>query len=234
MLFRSDFSWDCFSCIAYIEFNKPQDRDKLRQTRCVDSEKSCSFDQLGIIKKAEEAKPDDPPISNSTESCDSCKNRVANELAPAFGHAGDQGWINDQFFLHCPDPNNPGHQCGANPKNPNDPRNPINTNSDTLGLGNFQNFEPIGGGFGDKSITGEFDINNFLQDIMTYGSAVFTGLAMLKIIFGGVMYATAAGNAQRISDAKSHILYALLGIALIAGANIILWFLGASNNLPSP
>ena len=101
------------------------------------------------------------------------------------------------------------------------------------GLGNFQNFEPIGGGFGDN-MTGTGDVNAFLQDVMTYGSAVFTGLAILKIIFGGIMYATAAGNAQRITDAKSHILYALLGIALIAGANIILWVFGAPGTVPPP
>ncbi|RJO62265.1 hypothetical protein C4544_00220 [candidate division WS5 bacterium] len=103
---------------------------------------------------------------------------------------------------------------------------------DTLALNPFSQFNPIDGGFG--SGVSNLNATGFLQDVMTYGSAVLGGLAVLKIIFGGVMYATAAGNAQRISDAKSHIFYALLGVALIAGSNIILWLFGASNNIPTP
>lgn len=106
------------------------------------------------------------------------------------------------------------------------------SSDDQLALNPFSQFNPIDGGFG--SGVSNLNVTGFLQDVMTYGSVVLGGLAVLKIIFGGVMYATAAGNAQRISDAKSHIFYALLGVALIAGSNIILWLFGATNNIPSP
>ena len=99
---------------------------------------------------------------------------------------------------------------------------------DTLALNNFNSFQTIDGGFGFSAANNHMDINGYIKDVIQYGGAVLGGLAVLKIIFGGVMYATAAGNPQRISDAKSHILYALLGVALIAGANIILWLFGAS------
>ena len=84
------------------------------------------------------------------------------------------------------------------------------------------------GGFGWEKGKEHMNINQLIGDIFTYGGAILGGLAVLKIIFGGAMYATAAGNPQRISDAKSHILYALLGIALIVGANIILVLFGAN------
>lgn len=80
----------------------------------------------------------------------------------------------------------------------------------------------------NKSFCGDADVKTFAQDILSVGSVVFGGLAMLKIIFGGVLYATAAGNPGQISTAKEHIKYALIGIVLILSMNIILALLGAS------
>ena len=98
------------------------------------------------------------------------------------------------------------------------------TYSGNLTLNPFTTFTPINGGFG---FTPNANVSEYIQDVLSIGSFIFGGLAVLKIIFGGVMYATAAGNAQRISDAKSHILYALIGLALVLGANIVLGILGA-------
>lgn len=72
------------------------------------------------------------------------------------------------------------------------------------------------------------DIDEYITDIITYGGPIFGGLAMLKIIYGGIMYATAAGNPQKITEAKSHIMYALLGAGLVIAANVILVLFGAS------
>lgn len=102
-------------------------------------------------------------------------------------------------------------------------------------LPQFKDFiKPIRGGFGCSDVGGtgtcsstKLDINSYVNDVFTVGSAVFGGLAALKIIFAGVMYATAAGNPQRISEAKSHILYALLGIGLIILMNVLLTIIGA-------
>lgn len=85
--------------------------------------------------------------------------------------------------------------------------------------------KPIKGGFG--FVSGKLNIPNFIEDVFSVGSAVLGGLATLKIIFAGVMYATAAGNPQRISEAKSHILYAILGIGLIILMNMLLTIIGA-------
>lgn len=102
------------------------------------------------------------------------------------------------------------------------------TNAEINSVFNFKdipsvNFDPIPGGFGWGA---ELTIPGFIKDVWSVGSIVFGGLAVLKIVFGGVMYATAAGNAQRISSAKEHILYALIGLILIILVNVILTILG--------
>ncbi len=78
-------------------------------------------------------------------------------------------------------------------------------------------------------IPGGFQGNNidkYVQNVWTIGTILFGSLAILKIVLGGIMYATAAGNAQRTSDAKSHIFYALIGLGLIIIANVVLQLLG--------
>ncbi len=86
----------------------------------------------------------------------------------------------------------------------------------------------IAGGFGYGS--GPLDIPSFIKDVWDIGKWLFAGLAIIKIIFGGIMYATAAGNAQRITSAKEHILYAIIGLVVIILANIILTILGIGGN----
>jgi len=72
--------------------------------------------------------------------------------------------------------------------------------------------------YGFKGITG---------GIIAAGGGIIGGLAVLKVIFGGFLYATAAGNPKMIGEAKSHITYALIGIALLVGMNIVLFMVGA-------
>lgn len=65
------------------------------------------------------------------------------------------------------------------------------------------------------------------NEILATAGGIIFGIAVLKIIIGGVMYTTAAGNPNQISEAKSHIQYALIGVALITGMGIILFLIGA-------
>lgn len=71
------------------------------------------------------------------------------------------------------------------------------------------------------------NIKEFIEDVLTIGSPVLGGLAVIKIMFGGVMYATASGNPQRMADAKSHIIYALIGLTVLLSMNTILLLIGA-------
>lgn len=65
--------------------------------------------------------------------------------------------------------------------------------------------------------------------VLLFGYTIIVVIATIKIVFGGIMYATAAGNPQRITEAKSHIYYALIGIALIVGMNVLLVLIGAQS-----
>lgn len=83
----------------------------------------------------------------------------------------------------------------------------------------------------NKKFSGAFcggNLKEYIHDVLYYAGPIVGGLAILKIIYGGMMYATAAGNPQRITDAKSHIYYALIGLMLIVGMNVVLILLGAS------
>ena len=57
---------------------------------------------------------------------------------------------------------------------------------------------------------------------------VVGALSVIMIIFGGIRYATSAGNASSVTAAKNTILYAIVGliIAFLAFA-IVNWVLGA-------
>lgn len=114
--------------------------------------------------------------------------------------------------------------------------------TEIISIFSYANIDPISfgqipGGFGckpdatGKNCVGVTNINDFLKDVWSVGSILFGGLAILKIVFAGVMYATAAGNAQRTSSAKEHLLYAIIGLVVIILANIILSILGVGENL---
>lgn len=152
-----------------------------------------------------------PGYTQQTQSC--YKDSSTSDRCRANGSCVDQTDVDNQIGQG-------NLEFAANQKGQH-PTEPLSINP-------FNTFKAIQGGFGFDSHNGKNDVNNFIQDILSIGYILFGGLATLKIIFGGVMYATAAGNAQRISEAKSHILYALLGIALISGSTIILVLLGAS------
>lgn len=227
-----NFSFECFECIAWIETHRPQDRDTLRQTRCVDSERVCAEEHLSALTAVENAGPDDPPPPPlEPMSCSECEAYVRNQMAPAQGHAGDEEWIAGQLFNTCETPEDDGDQrCFANPANPDDDRNPPVGNPGATGLATLLGYlnRCVFPATAFCGATQGGGLPGYISEIKTIGSALFGGLAVLKIIFGGVLYATAAGNPQKISEAKSHIYYALIGMALISGMNIILAVLGVS------
>lgn len=73
----------------------------------------------------------------------------------------------------------------------------------------------------------DLNIAAFIKVLIPATSAILGGLAILKIIMSGIMYATAMGNTEQLSNAKSHITYAIIGLVLIIGMNMLLAILGA-------
>lgn len=66
------------------------------------------------------------------------------------------------------------------------------------------------------------NINQYIKALYLFGLAIVGIIAMLFIIIGGIRYMTAAGNETAISDAKSQITAAILGLVLVLTSWLIL------------
>jgi len=63
-----------------------------------------------------------------------------------------------------------------------------------------------------------------LTDIINIFSIVVGVVAVIMIIFGGFKYITSAGNQENIKTAKTTIIYAIIGLVIVALAQIIVKF----------
>jgi hypothetical protein len=70
--------------------------------------------------------------------------------------------------------------------------------------------------------TSKFD--SIIRSILIFLSAVVGFVAVVMLIFGGFRYVTSGGNSESISKAKNTIIYALIGLVIVALAQIIVQF----------
>ena len=63
-----------------------------------------------------------------------------------------------------------------------------------------------------------------LQQILQIVLGIFGAVAVLIIVIAGLKFVTSAGNPQSASKARSTILYAIIGLIVIAAAEIIVTF----------
>ena len=73
-----------------------------------------------------------------------------------------------------------------------------------------------------ESITTRF--NNFLKGLINIFSAIIGIVAVLMIIFGGFRYITSGGNDTSVTSAKNTILYAIIGLIIVALAQLLVHF----------
>lgn len=76
---------------------------------------------------------------------------------------------------------------------------------------------PVGSDPGDT-------LNNTVANIINIISVVVGIAAVIMMIYGGFRYITSAGNQESVKAAKSTILYALIGLVVVALAQIIVQF----------
>ena len=67
-------------------------------------------------------------------------------------------------------------------------------------------------------------INNIVALVINIFSVVVGIIAVIMIIIGGVRYVTSGGNDQSVASAKNTILYAIIGLVIVALAQIIVKF----------
>lgn len=67
-------------------------------------------------------------------------------------------------------------------------------------------------------------INNIVHTIVNLLSAIVGIVAVIMIIVGGLRYITSGGNDTSVTGAKNTILYAIVGLVVVALAQIIVRF----------
>lgn len=75
---------------------------------------------------------------------------------------------------------------------------------------------------GGDSITTR--VNNFLKHLINIFSAIIGVVAVVMIIFGGFRYITSGGNDTSVTSAKNTILYAIIGLIIVALAQLLVRF----------
>ncbi|MEX1995226.1 MAG: hypothetical protein WD887_00410 [Candidatus Saccharimonadales bacterium] len=67
-------------------------------------------------------------------------------------------------------------------------------------------------------------INDIVHTVINLISAVVAIVAVVMIIFGGLRYITSGGNDASVTSAKNTILYAIIGLIIVALAQILVRF----------
>jgi len=75
-------------------------------------------------------------------------------------------------------------------------------------------------------------IGNLSAQVVNIFSVIVGVAAVIMIIYGGFRYVTSGGDSGRISSAKNSLIYAIVGLIIVALAQVIVHFvLTATNNV---
>ena len=79
------------------------------------------------------------------------------------------------------------------------------------------------------------DIGKIAKTIVTIFSIIVGAISIIMIIYSGFRYITSGGDSGRIGNAKNTLIYAVIGLVIVALAQIIVQFvLHQSNNIANP
>lgn len=67
-------------------------------------------------------------------------------------------------------------------------------------------------------------INKIITDVVNIFSIIVGIVSVIMIIFGGFRYVTSGGDSGNVSNAKNTIIYALIGLVVVALAQFIVQF----------
>jgi cytochrome bd-type quinol oxidase subunit 2 len=72
--------------------------------------------------------------------------------------------------------------------------------------------------------SGSDNVNNIITDIINIFSIVVGIISVIMIIYGGFRYVTSGGDSGNVSSAKNTIIYAIIGLVIVALAQFIVQF----------
>jgi TRAP-type C4-dicarboxylate transport system permease small subunit len=67
-------------------------------------------------------------------------------------------------------------------------------------------------------------VGTLISEVIDIFSWLVGGISVIMIIYGGFRYVTSGGNDSSISGAKNTIIYALIGLVIVALAQVIVHF----------
>lgn len=71
---------------------------------------------------------------------------------------------------------------------------------------------------------GSQGINNIIRDVVNIFSLIVGIVSVIMIIYGGFRYVTSGGDSGNVSNAKNTIIYAIIGLVVVALAQFIVQF----------
>ena len=77
---------------------------------------------------------------------------------------------------------------------------------------------------GGTGCTGDAGINNLITTIITIFSWIVGVLAVIMIIYAGFLYVSSGGDSGKISTAKNTLIYAIIGVVIVAFSQVIVKF----------
>jgi hypothetical protein len=79
------------------------------------------------------------------------------------------------------------------------------------------------------------DIARIANQIVNIFSIIVGAVAVIMIIYGGFRYITSGGDSNRVGSAKNTLIYAIIGLIIVALAQIIVHFVlnATSNAVPN-
>ena len=77
---------------------------------------------------------------------------------------------------------------------------------------------------GTSAQTGATNINNIIKTVINVFSLVVGIVAVIMIIAGGFRYIASGGDSNKITSAKNTIIYAIIGLVVVALAQFIVQF----------
>ncbi len=72
--------------------------------------------------------------------------------------------------------------------------------------------------------TGATNVSNIIKTVINFFSFIVGVVAVIMIIVGGFRYITSGGDSGNVSSAKNTIIYAIIGLVVVALAQIIVQF----------
>lgn len=73
--------------------------------------------------------------------------------------------------------------------------------------------------------TGNSTFQRYLNDIVNILSVIVGVVAVIMIIVGGFRYITSGGSSEKVTAAKNTILYGIIGLIIVALAQVIVRFI---------